>query len=51
MAYALETWNEYTKSWHSKLTFKSKREAEQWQHDDAIGVPKWLKSKTRVVKI
>lgn len=51
MAYALETWNRYTNSWYSKRTFKSKREAEQWKHDEAIGLPEWLKPKTRVVKI
>ena len=51
MAYALETWNRYTNSWYSKRTFKSKREAKQWQHDEAIGLPEWLKPKTRVVKI
>ena len=50
MKYVLKTWNPYTQKWHSKNTFKTREEAEQWQFDDTAGLQSELKPKYRIIE-
>ena len=49
-SYILQTWNPYTNKWSSKNTFKTRKEAEQWQFDDTVELPSELKPKYRIIQ-